>query len=376
MSRPAGDAGTTILIVGFRDPSSDQEASPTQIAESIESAVVKHFWPALAARTLSVKVRVAENEEILRTVDVNVREAAPELTSMLQRYEVGGMNDGLQEPGDVISVDVPLAVPECKASDARHAAFKHNARLVIRRDDPSQESPSSGRAQFFRGTRMVVSERDFSRVLVGAQPFHAAVLCGTAVGNSLEDERAERFLRAAEPPAHTEWTMTEKVTLEYARGSKAALNAFMNAVREAVRDAMTPMVETPADGPRELAALFNFGEPPRPERAPRLVVDSAAVGPNGEWMVEGTIRVPKPTTSVAGRPTLVFDGESGTGTRASWLTLEAVKDCTVEGDVVRVTAGKRTARFKAVSDPSSHPIPTSRGAVSIDFRAVREDDRS
>ena len=371
ISRDPMESGTSILVVGFRDPSSDAEQSPTQMAEQIEAAVVTHFWPALSSGALSVTVSVAEGASNVRTVDVDVEDAAPQEAQMLEAHRRNEVADELLEPGDVVRLEVPLNVPACVAPSMPHPAFTHNATVLVRRADPTEESQSVGRAQFLRGTGMVIFELDLGRILVGAQPFHAAVLCGTAVGDNLEGERAERFLRTAEPPAHNKWDITEKLQREYLRGGGAAVGNFRDAVRNAIRSALAPAIENPPDGPRELASLFKFGDPINPERAPRLVVDSASVNESGAWVVEGTVRVPRPTKPVVGRPVLRFEGETGAGTRVEW-TIEPIKDCTAAEGVLTIESGRRTARFRAVSNPATHPVPTGRAAVSVEFKAVRE----
>lgn len=371
-SRDVSDPGTSILVAGFRDPSSDAEQSPLQIAERIEEAVVRHFWPALTRGSLTVSVHVAEGDTVTRSVGVEVDDVSPELAALLERHRRDEVTDALLEPGDVVRIAVPLEVPTCYAAGSEHPQFVHTAHVLIRRADPSDESPTVGRGQFFRGPGMVVFETDFSRVLIGAQPFHAAVLCGTAAGAAQEDVWADRFLRTAEPPAHNTWEITEKLQREYARGGGATISRFRDAVRQTIKDILAPAVDNPPDGPRDLAALFRFGEPTKPERAPRLIVDNARVNEHGAWVVEATIRVPNPDKRVVGRPVLMFDGETGTGTKVRW-TLESVKDCTVEGGTLLVGQGKRTARFRAETDPESHPVPVQGASVTIDFKAVREE---
>lgn len=365
--------GTSIIVVGFHDPSSDAEQTPEQLAEHVESAVVEHFWPALASGELSVTVRVAEGREIRRTVEVDADASVPDLADLLGRHRQNKIADGLFELGDVVRIPVKLEVPACVGQDREHPAFDHTAFVLLRRADPTENSPGVGKAQYFRGTGMVIMQPDLSRILVGAQPFHVAVLCGSAAGESRDDERAEVFLRTAEPPKHDRWELTDKLGRDYARGGGAAITRFTTAVRQAVKDALIPATDHPKDGPRDLAALFRLGNPRPPERASRLVVDSAFVDENGAWQVEGTIRVGTPTKRVLGRPVVVFLGETGGGRKVKWATLDGdEKTCRAEGDVLVIEKGHRTARFRGVTDPSDHPVPTAGASITIDFRAVRE----
>lgn len=343
------------------------------LAAQVEEAVAEDFWPALTLGALSVSVQVAEGSDVHRTVEIDVSAARPEFAELLEHHRRGEVVEKLLEPGDVARVPVNLEIPACSTPGQQHPAFVHTAYVLVRRADPSADSDTYGLAQYFRGTGMVIEKRDLSRILVGVQPFHVSVLCGTAAGGSTDDEQAERFLRAAEPPAHNTWEITDKVQREYARGSGAALNRLHLAVRAAVKSLLTPSVDNPPDGPRDLATLFKLGQPSRAERAPRLIVDSATVNDDGAWHIEATIRVPSPGARIVGRPIVRFQGETGGGTKVSWKELEAVKDCTVETDSVVIASGKRTARFRGMTDTTSHPVPSSGAAISVDFNAVSEE---
>lgn len=367
------ETGTSIIVVGFRDPSSDADPAPATLAGHIEDAIAENFWPALTLGGLSVSVQVAEGSDIHRTVDVDVNSVRAEFADLLQRHRRNEVVDVMMEPGDVVRVPVDLEVPACTTPGQEHPAFVHRVFVLVRRADASGASSVFGQAQYFRGTGMVIDRKDMSRILVGVHPFHVSVLCGTAAGDSAEDELAERFLRAAEPPAHNTWEITEKVQREYARGSGAAINRLHSAVRSAVRSVLTPLVDNAPDGPRDLAAMFKLGQPSRSERSPRLIVDSASVKDDGAWHVEATIRVPNPEPRIVGRPFVRFQGETGSGAKVRWRSLEAVKDCSVESGTIVVAEGKRTARFRGVTDPSSHPVPSRSAAVSVEFSAVREE---
>ncbi len=372
LARDDESTGTTISVVGFRDPSRDEEQPPAQLAETVERAVAEHFWPALANGALSVTVQVAEGAEVHRSVDVDVTASHPALSDLLVKHRRQEVVDQLLEPGDVVRVPVALDVPRCTTPDFEHDAFTHTAYVLVRRAEQDDESSSAGQVQYFRGTGMVISQADMSRVLVGAQPFHSAVLCGLAAGSSVEDERAELFLRAAEPPAHNTWEITEKLGREYDRGSGAAIARMHQAVRQAVRAVLAPSVESPSDGPKDLAAMFRLGEPPKPERAPRLIVDSAVLDAEGAWHIEATIRLPSPGNHVVGRPVVLFEGETGSGSRIKWASLTAITDCAIDDDKVVIANGRRSARFRGVTDVSSHPVPSASVRIAVDFRALRE----
>ncbi len=215
---------------------------------------------------------------------------------------------------------------------------------------------------------MVVKTLDLRHVAVGVNPFHAAVLCGAAASSDQDGQRAEVFLRAAEPPAHNTWEVTEKLNQEYGRGGGVALRQFEAAIHQAVRDVLLPSVEDRPDGPRDLAELFRITDPPPPPpRAPRLMVEGSEVV-DGAWQIEATIRRKDVDRELIGRPQLVFNGETGRGSPVRWAKVTPLKYCTLDaaGHLV-ISAGVRTARFKAVTDPTSHPISAKHSSVSVDF---------
>ena len=111
---------------------------------------------------------------------------------------------------------------------------------------------------------MIIQRRDMGRALLGARPFHAVLLCGTArdfeQGKS-HDEDVEMFLRLAEPPGHDAWDSTAKLKATYKRGYKKAITTFEGRVREALRQLVLPQ---PSDGrraPDRLRRRFPLGAP-------------------------------------------------------------------------------------------------------------------
>jgi RNA polymerase primary sigma factor len=92
----------------------------------------------------------------------------------------------------------------------------------------------------------------------------------------------------------------------------------------------------------------------------------------GAWVIEARLRVHQNESGWRGRPVVVFDAESGSGSRVKWSELEGVTNCAVDGDYLVIPAGARDVRFRGVTDPASHPVPAISSAVSVDFRNVEE----
>lgn len=52
--------GTSILIVGFRDPTTDEDLSPENLAHQVKKYAIKHFWPSMVGDgRLKVEVEVS-----------------------------------------------------------------------------------------------------------------------------------------------------------------------------------------------------------------------------------------------------------------------------------------------------------------------------
>src|SRR5262249_8967938 len=154
-------------------------------------------------------------------------------------------------------------------------------------------------------------------------------------------------------------------------GAKKALSDFERSIRQGVRSVVIHEVENDADGPRDLARRFRFGTPVAPARAPKLVLEESVLRDDGAWEITGVVRVPgSRTRDLKGSPRLVFAGESGKRTTVKWAEVDAIRDCRVEPDaptVLVIPPDARSARFRAVTDPTSNPVAADEAAVSVSF---------
>ena len=91
---------------------------------------------------------------------------------------------------------------------------------------------------------------------------------------------------------------------------------------------------------------------------------------DGAWEIRGTIRVKgDPGRPLHGSARLAFAGETGKRSTVKWRDVSAISNCEIDPDTFSITipAGKRSARFCAVSDPDSHPVASADAAVTMTF---------
>lgn len=382
MARRPHSTGTTLAVVGLRDLNADQSRTPSEMLADMRDEVGRSFFPAIEAGALEVNVDYLQLDaapagpDPLPGAAAAVRPEQLPLTAPLVRALRANREDTvvdeLIDDDDVVRLAVPLEVPARR--DATHPAFVHEAVLLIRRAAPEDlDTPEMretlGRVLLTRGRRMVIKSLDARRSVVGAPPFQAVLLAGQAAGSSQEHTWAEEFLRAAEPPAHNDWRLTETLRLTYKQGAGRRLREFEDGIRTAVHDAVVREVELDADGPRDLSRRFRFGSPRSPDRAPRLIVDERSLLDDGAWEITCTIRVRGDRyRGLRGSPRLVFAGESGKRSTAKWRSITPIRDCEVDDNtVLTIPRGNRSARFRAVSEPDSHPVPSRDGAVTVNF---------
>lgn len=381
MPRQEGISGTSFLIVGAYDASGAVD-TVEDIAEQFACSLADNFWPAMAdppdgeAPRLRAIVRAQHNvDRPIFEKYVNPTEYQPARVDALTRYRRGEVTDALENAGDVVERRIPLKVPR-RTADPTHAALEHEAVLLVSQagdeeDDRPETAP--GTVSFVRGSLMVIHSPRVGALPIGARPFHAIVLAGQAAGDEPADRAADRFLRHAEPPAHNKWTGTPDLTANYARGGKAVIEAFEDEVKRVIREVIRQPSRDLSDGPDALKELLRIMPPTAEGKRPRVrSVRSHRVTDEGAWEItDVTVALP---TRAGGRgwtvtPMLRFGTESGAPIPVKWRDVEPLANCKLDGRGRLVIDGRsRTARFSAVSDPSTHPVGAHRAKVLVDLR--------
>jgi RNA polymerase primary sigma factor len=150
-----------------------------------------------------------------------------------------------------------------------------------------------------------------------------------------------------------------------------AIERLINEAKEAIRELVRPASRDLSDGPRALKELFKMGPPAPTTEQIRVVAPRGHVDESGSWDIEATIRVRPDGRAWRMRPILSFAAETGAGLTVEWERIEALSSCTVDSEnCLLIAPGIREARFRGVSNPSSHPVPAVDSTVTVDVRSV------
>lgn len=257
MARTSGTSGTSILVVGFRDPTGDGDRSVSDLSSGIRDAIEREFWPALIMPQSPLVLWVGGGKKPGRFAEREFKAAAP-LVACYRQRESDQVT--LREPGDVVSRDVEVEIPARR--DGVFAATKGKVRLSVRLCDGTEDGALRGQVAMFRGPGMVVRYRDHSSLAAASRPFHAVLACGEARDPEaplLSDRAIERFLRAAEPPGHDCWETTATLKADYERGYAKALEQLEKRVAAELKAIVIEQPSHGQRGPERLRRRFPIG---------------------------------------------------------------------------------------------------------------------
>lgn len=250
VERPRGVPGTTILVVGFRDPTGEGHEDVDSLLAEIRASARRFFWPAMGfPRPLQIFVG---GEPV-----TPIGEAQPFAAAWAGRASAGAT---VERPGGVARRSLTLELP--RRRDAKDAKHSTRCELVVRLAAPHEKGgPYDNHVALFRGPGMVVKylPGDSAGVL---PRFHALLACGEARdpgAPSEDDRRVEHFLRASEPPGHDEWQQTPRLKEEYVQGGGAGLQRLFAAVRGALRELLLPASADAERGPALLQRRYPLG---------------------------------------------------------------------------------------------------------------------
>lgn len=282
--------GTSILVLGFFEPSQEQPRSLTMIAGELLEATSYWFWPCLEP---VVSPQLEVSAVVIEDGDEKFRQRA-EVTTQVRPFVRAATAQPLvrlAEPDDVIERDLGIKVPRrvgAEPASATNARVRARLRLAKVGEDTDPYTVA-----LVRGSGMVVKYYRGRRP-ISERRYHGVVLAGSAAGDLPMDRSVEMFLRSAEPPSHNDWkSSTERLSAEYPRGAKTSIEALYSAIDGFVADALGEIRESTDQGATELAKLFPLpGDSPGPPPPDKFRLDDLdASFENGMWHFTGSVRV-------------------------------------------------------------------------------------
>ncbi|QPV61571.1 hypothetical protein I7X12_12455 [Halosimplex litoreum] len=293
VSRPDHETpGTSVTVVGFRDPSREEPRGTEELAEEIRDEAVKWFWPAIWRGDLRVRAQTS-NSTYEGTID-----RVPDVEPYIECLESECVKE-LEETGDVVTESIDISIPDRENGDDPEMTDDGEVGLAVRLTVEDEQRYTNNVA-LIRGAGMVVRYWDRNKLVHGNRNFHAVTLGGEARA-WLEDEDptsddtdVENFLKDAEPPAHDDWEQTDATRDDYKRGTKRTIDDLKSDVEEAISDFVGPNFDRGMRGPQRLANRFpltNQGTTEEPDGAAKIDGDADIRRNNDseQWSFSATV---------------------------------------------------------------------------------------
>ena len=362
--------GTSIMVVGFRDPGRETQPDVQTLAEEIRDEAVKWFWPAIWRGQLQVSVETPG--ETFDADPDSVKEIGPFL-DCLQRDET---IEDLEDEGDVKSGDVPISIPD-RVDEVDDPSMPKDGKIELATRLTHRDNLKlTNHVAFIRGSGMVVRYWDRSKLVHGNRNFHGVALGGRARSwtredvPSEDDNKVEQFLKDAEPPTHDDWIQTDATREDYKQGTKRAIDDLKMETEESISDWIGPNLERGTKGPELLGKRFpisNDGSE-RPSGGPSNVsgnVHITRVADEGHWKFEADVKATSPDDVITelqlSLPRMGEDKQQN-----DYLTIQSVRELpsgwmsSSKGNGVEVSGsdGKREVRVSGVSKPDDANVET------------------
>jgi RNA polymerase primary sigma factor len=295
--RKGDDAtGTSVVIPFFGAIGREVDASAGDLCRLIREAVDHWYWPAIQSGHLLVAVSRHENGNEIESQTADGTDGVAEFVAAWAA-PTRELVEAATEDRQVCEKSVTVRSPATRNSDgvpvvARHRGVEAPARLRIMRVDSATSSRHNTIA-LVRGPGMVVKYLRPPALGADVPGFVGVFEAGVRHPQQSPDHpHIERFLKAAEPPAHNDWVpTTDRMHKEYMPGAGARLDAMKTEIGAKVREALAAPVTDNDDGPAELARKFDLpGD--KTEPATRLTMESPRFDALRKgWMVRATMSV-------------------------------------------------------------------------------------
>lgn len=370
MARADEAPGTTILVLGFREPAQEQQRNLAQISAELGEQAARWFWPAMEPDLRGLEVHVGDRQSGAALRAQDHPELAPFVDAWRRRAEA---KTTLDQPGDIARIPLSVELPRARDETRR---TRGEVELLVRLAD--DDAPASRRLACFRGAGMVVAYRDFSG-LSGLRPFHAVLACGlgrSPADISPQDRMIERFLRDAEPPGHDAWSVTPAIKDGWTRGAGQVLARLWDAVHAALRQLLAPPIQAGVEGPARLRKRFPLGRSGRPSSSAEAVFalrDFGAQLVDDVWRFHGTITPELDAEPWRVELSLHHLGEDGSHVRAlaiESLATEPPVDVVVRGELVEIAVPLGVSELGLTG--RSFPVEPELRQTEIGLRVVGE----
>jgi len=362
IEREPEDFGTSIMVLGFDDPEHEDEPSVLETCESIADSAQRWFWPAISSGRLAVTVEGREDwDEVFST---EIVDAGPEVAPFVEALH-GETSDtnSLGVEGDIVERPIVVQIPQKNDGRGNAAGPGVDARalLRVRLAKPSEGEDLVNTVALQRGTGMVIRYYSPPTGATSGSAVHAVFIGGLAHGDSGQDHALEAFLRAAEPPAHSDWkSSTERLKAEYVqKGRRKALLGIQDQIDEVFAELLSRVDVISEEVPDFLRKMLPLKGTGRREPKPKSSLNgtSAYLTADGKWQFEGTfVRRDSSPEPWQFRIALEIDQEGSgkkTAVPTSELTTAGCEHSVLAGDrgqLVHVPAGLAEIPFSGLSD--------------------------
>ncbi|EJN57549.1 hypothetical protein [Halogranum rubrum] len=285
--------GTSIMIVGFRDPSREEPRDADELAQAICNEAEKWFWPAIWRGGLEVRTST-ESESFTATPESN-----PSIEPFIECLENADGSKVLEGTGDVVHESLDISIPDRTAKPAKEMTDQGKVGLAVRLT-MEDKNEYTNHVALIRGAGMVVRYWNRSKLVHGNRNFHAVTLGGEARAwlddeePTADDTDVEMFLKDAEPPAHDDWMQTDATRDDYKLGSKKTISGLKDDIESTISQLVGPKFDRGARGPQLLANRFpltNQGTREEPTGESRLdgKVSIRRDNESQRWLFEGRV---------------------------------------------------------------------------------------
>lgn len=392
LTRADGRAGTSALLLGFYDPDrphlgTGDGSELSLLASELRAGIEENFWPLITRGGLRVRIEVRDGDTVTNEI-VDPADTYAELVQALRRFDADDVDEELSGPYSVVVRDVPITISRRKSGD-RHPSFEHKAKLVVTLSD-AQKDTLENKVCLLRQPEMVVQTIDRS---FDAFTYHAFLLAGAAIspgGPSVDELRADDFLRFAEPPAHDRWipgtgrrqAAQSNLTAHYhppwvpnlqnvEKNIVNALNGLFGAPPPAAEQAPESLLKHLRFLHGEQGSGAAGGAPRQPEVD---IIDWRVE--DGRWKVRFDVRAKNHPKGWSMRPALAFVGLDGRRTVVGWespLQLEKGAGHVTSDGSLHLEHTPRGRYVKATLFGTSTrdlPIPAEEAAVEVLLRST------